>query len=272
MTQIPELYCERQRGDKCRVHVINNLFGEPCLDDDTFAGLCAEYDRRVENSANTLDFDDFQSSQTFILPYVLETKFGLTSFWIAPFEFEKLRRAGVLRTLLDVLDFEQNRFLVMTVDHAWCVVKHNDGQWYKIDSLQGASMIRDPNDLVNNPMLGFLMPWGIARALRGVSEMRLLLARIFGQRVTRQHVCQMLVEDLGGPHPTFFGDAQTWLALFFRFLRFVDRIGVYTVQIRLFMSYEKKRQASPRDIVNAIEMLPFIITFVINEYNGTRIK
>ena len=39
---INDIYWERQRGDNCRIHSLNAMFGKPQISEDEFKKLCQE--------------------------------------------------------------------------------------------------------------------------------------------------------------------------------------------------------------------------------------
>lgn len=263
----PPLFFERQRGGSCRLSATNNLFGKHVLDVSSFAVLLKEYESRIHIAGGSSDDDYIESTRDFVLSFIIRKLFGLTSFWIAPFEYNRLKKAHVLRGILDVIDFEQNRFFVMTIDHVWCVKKHTDGKWYLLDSQSNARVIAGPDAAVTNENFGFLFPWGLKRARKGISEMKVLVTEYFGSAITRDAICVMLLQDLSKREPDHLGVCQTWITLFFKYLKYVDRQGQYRREIAKFIEYDRRREAAPLDLVNAIETLPNIITFIINNHH-----
>lgn len=263
----PTLFFERQGSGSCRLSAINNLFGKRVLDSSSFAALLKEYESRIHIVGGGSDDDYIESTRDFVMSFIIRKLFGLTSFWIAPFEYNRLVKAHVLRGILDVIDFEQNRFFVMTIDHVWCVKKHADGKWYLLDSQSNARVIDGPDAAVTNETLGFLFPWGPNRARKGISEMQVLVTEYFGSDITRDAICVMLLRDLSKREPEHLGACQTWITLFFKYLKYVDRQRRYRHEIANFVEYDRRREAAPLDLVNAIETLPNIITFIINNYH-----
>jgi len=241
------------------------MFGLVSLNEDSFASWVTKYDRHVNSTQLAVEHDYLQSSTEFIIPYVLEHKFQLTTFWVAPHKFDQLRREHIIRGLLDVMDFDLNRFFVVNVAHIWCVKKHIDGHWYSIDSITGISRIVGPDAFVNDPKLGFLMPWGAIRARMGITEMKLLVTIQFGLDVTPKKICKRIRHDLSQREPTYFGDCQTWIALFFRYLGFVYSDGRYKQAIRHYRQYIHDYERSPLDVTKATATLPFIITSIVTK-------
>lgn len=265
----PAIYFERQRGGSCRLSAINNLFGKRVLNTVSFALLLKEYEGRINITSGVADDDYIESTRDFVISYIIRKLFGLTSFWIAPFEYPCFLKGGLLRGVLDVLDFEQNRFFVMSTTHVWCVKMHVDGQWYLLDSLKDAQLVSGPDAAVTNETLGFLFPWGVKRARKGTAEMQVLVTEYFGADITRDVICVMLLRDLSRREPEHLGSCQIWIALFYKYLRYTNPDGRYHTDIANFVDYDQRREASPLDLVNAIETLPTIITFIINGYNAS---
>lgn len=276
---IAGVFCERQRsGGTCRIHAINNLFGKKVVTESSFRTFQAEYEQYLQSLSSALSstqisipitelgYDSIESTRTFILPFILEQLFQLTSFWIAPYEFSKLKRANILRGLLDVLDFDQNRFFVMNMNHVWCIKKLDDGGWYEIDSIRGVRPVEDLGSLAEQKQLGFLMPWGKKRAIAGVSEMQRLVSDYFGAGISHSDICVMLLRDLSQREPHHFGDCQIWISLFFKYLKFVDSEKQHFVaEIASFEQYEQRRATSPLDLVHAMIAVPPIIIFIVHE-------
>lgn len=273
---ITGLYCERQRGGSCRIHAINNLFGKTVVTESSFKMFQVEYKKHLRadhvlDSSNTslsTNEDSIESTRDFIIPFILSRLFQLTSFWIAPYEFSKLKNANILRGILDVMDFDQNRFFVINMTHVWCCKKVKDRFWVQIDSISGIRQIDNIDQLVENKQLGFLMPWGKKRATHGVSEMQCLVTDYFGPQISQGDICVMLLRDLSKREPHHFGDCQIWIALFFKYLKFIDTDKHhFDSEIKAFEDYERHRASSPLDLVHAIGTLPCIITFIVNEFH-----
>lgn len=261
------LYFERQGSGSCRLSAINNLFGKRVLDASSFAALLKEHESRIEIAGGGSDDDYIESTRDFVMSFILRKLFDLTSFWIAPFEYRRFVKSRVLRGVLDVIDFKQSRFFVMTTTHVWCVKKHTDGKWYVLDSQRSVRSISGPDAVVTNDNLGYLFPWGFERAQKGVAEMQILVTEYFGVDITRDAICAMLLHDLSQREPEHLGACQAWIALFFKYLKYTDSRGRYQRAIDAFVDYDRRREASPLDLVAAIETLPKIITFIINNYN-----
>ena len=54
------IYCEKQRGDLCRLHSINNYFGYKKYSEKEFYGFCDTYDKLIiglnsKTKVNTLN-------------------------------------------------------------------------------------------------------------------------------------------------------------------------------------------------------------------------
>ena len=71
---IPTLFCERQRGDMCRMHSINNYIGRELFNEEKFYNYCDNYDELVKglNSRNMDGFAEGRSIVSFIMDKVFD--------------------------------------------------------------------------------------------------------------------------------------------------------------------------------------------------------
>ena len=57
------IFCERQRGDMCRMHSINNYYGRKILDETDFFRYCDKYDKLIKG-LNSRNMDGFAEGRS----------------------------------------------------------------------------------------------------------------------------------------------------------------------------------------------------------------
>ena len=261
------MYFERQRGDNCRIHAINNCFGREVLTRAEFDRLAAEFHPNAEIPA-THDYVTAQDwDRTHLLAYILKRKLDLDCFTIGHFELARFRKGKVVRSIMDAMDPELMRFFVCNASHVWCV-KHVDradradhadhaetAQWLCLDSMARAPRVSSLAEWERDE-LTLVFPWTRARCAQGVSEMRKLV-RWYFRGMSETDIRTSLVQDLSRREPNYFGDCQNWIALFFKFLSASsDR---HTDIIAKFRRYESAN-VSKLDVLHALRYLPDLIT------------
>ena len=64
------IFCERQRGDFCRMHSINNYIGESRLNEEEFYKYCDEYDSII-TGLKSRNMDGFAEGRS-IVSYIMD--------------------------------------------------------------------------------------------------------------------------------------------------------------------------------------------------------
>lgn len=249
------VFFERQSGSNCRVHAINNCFGGNHVTPEEFSKFYKLYREQLgEKSDFEFDFVHADTSRESLLSFILWHKFRLTTFTVGQYELKRLREARVVRSLLDIVDWELKRFFVCNDSHVFCVRYVND-TWVQIDNgVQTTTLARWEND----PSLTFVFPWTMVRCKQGVNEMQKLVQKQFPD-ATLESLSAEIIADLSQREPTHFGDCQNWIALFFKY------VGIsYPDEHKAVLRYRKFASKSPLDVVNALEHLPVLILHIIH--------
>jgi hypothetical protein len=244
------MYFEKQRGSNCRVHAVNNCFGAAVLSVDEFTQLAKGY-ADVPGDANFVHALGWDRQH--LLGHILLEKFQLYCFTIGQFEFARLKKSKIIRTLLDAMDLALRCFFVCNTKHVWCV-RMVDDEWYCLDSM------RTPQKTTlgqwEQDELTLIFPWTKTRCLQGVYEMQKLV-RWYFKRMTETDIRTLLIADLMKREPEHLGDCQTWIALFYKYLSVVR--PEQSRMIEKFIAYET---ASKLDLVTTVLQLPDLIVYI----------
>ena len=145
------LYQERQVGNYCRKHSINNLIGREIVTTTEFDQMCDEFDR--ENRFDTLcsrnqhvyyNYGDRRN----IFGYIMERKGIRTT--ITGYDNWRKDAVDLTTDLEDILGA-----FVFRDGHVWCVRRYQD-KWYLIDSMGGGPSITNES-YFNNKQYCFLV-------------------------------------------------------------------------------------------------------------------
>lgn len=131
----PNLFCERQRGDMCRMHSINNYIGRELLNEKEFFNYCDNYDELIDglNSRNMDGFAEGRSIVSFLMDKVF-SKFLL----LIPINSYNKSRIHLDMEHYNELLRKCNCFFEFNKNHIWVNKKINNS-FYKIDSLSGVN-------------------------------------------------------------------------------------------------------------------------------------
>ena len=134
---INNIFCERQRGDFCRMHSINNYIGCAKLNEEIFYKYCDEYDSIITGlkSRNMDGFAEGRSIVSYIMDILLN-KFIL----LIPFNSYKKSRSHLDMDFYNKIFIKVNSFFEFNKNHIWINKKIN-GKFYKIDSIGGVNEI-----------------------------------------------------------------------------------------------------------------------------------
>ena len=132
---IPTLFCERQRGDMCRMHSINNYFGEAFMNESDFFKYCDDYDEIIKG-LNSRSMDGFAEGRS-IVSYIMDKKFNKFLLLIP------INSYNASRNHLDIEHYDEllkkcNCFFEFNKNHIW-VNRKVKNIYYKIDSLGGVN-------------------------------------------------------------------------------------------------------------------------------------
>ena len=138
------IFCERQRGSMCRMHSINNYYGNIILNEKKFLDYCNEYDKIIKG-LNSISMDGFTEGRS-IVSYIMSKIFNKFLLLIPINSYKESRHH------LDISHYNQllkksTCFFEFNKNHIW-VNKKINGKFYKLDSLSGVNEtnIRNLND------------------------------------------------------------------------------------------------------------------------------
>lgn len=144
------IYCEKQRGDLCRLHSINNYFGYEKYKEKEFYEFCYNYDKLIPGLKSS-KMDGFAEGRS-IISYIM----GINNIFILLIPINIYSGS---RTHIDIDRY--NKFLnnidscfEFNSSHIW-INKKKGGVWYRIDSISGINTIDNPN--FNNNSNGFFL-------------------------------------------------------------------------------------------------------------------
>jgi len=249
------IYFERQNGDNCRIHAINNCFGHTVINRTEFEKYHKEFQSvyEVKLEDNYVNSGNWDRSN--LLSYILSQKFGLTCFTLGQYELPRFQKHGVIRGLGDLMDMDLKRFFVCDKNHVWCVRYFKD-QWVCIDSMR-TPQITSLQHWEHDPSLTLIFPWTSKRSKQAIKEMRKLVRNRFGS-TTKSQISRMIIQDLSKREPNHFDDHQTWIALFFKYLQMCEPGNEV---VKRFKAYEN---TSKLDMLNALNNLPDLIHFILH--------
>lgn len=132
---IPKVFCERQRGDMCRMHSINNFIGKEILNEENFYNYCDNYDEIIKG-LNSRSMDGFAEGRS-IVSFIMDKIFNKFLLLIPINSYNKSR------IHLDIEHYNEllrkcNCFFEFNKNHIW-VNKKINSCFYKIDSLGGVN-------------------------------------------------------------------------------------------------------------------------------------
>ncbi len=132
---IPKVFCERQRGDMCRMHSINNFIGKEILNEEDFYNYCDNYDEIIKG-LNSRSMDGFAEGRS-IVSFIMDKIFNKFLLLIPINSYNKSR------IHLDIEHYNEllrkcNCFFEFNKNHIW-VNKKINSCFYKIDSLGGVN-------------------------------------------------------------------------------------------------------------------------------------
>lgn len=133
------IFCERQRGDLCRMHSINNYFGISKINEKDFYEYCDKYDKLIEGleSRNMDGFAEGRSIVSYIMD-VLARKFIL----LIPYDSYISSRQHLDMNFYNKIFNKVNCFFEFNKNHIWINKKINN-KMFKIDSLGGVYEINN---------------------------------------------------------------------------------------------------------------------------------
>ena len=142
------MYCERQRGDLCRVHSINNWFGSHILSEYDFINYCNEYDGKIKG-LKSINMDGFAEGRS-IVSYIMDVKFNKFVMLIPLNSYSNSRKHIDLNHYKNMIR-KLNYYFEFNKGHIW-VNKKINGYFYKFDSITGINMTYN-NGIGNNGYL-----------------------------------------------------------------------------------------------------------------------
>ncbi len=136
-----DIFCERQRGDFCRMHSINNYVGGSKLNEEIFYKYCDEYDSIIDG-LKSRNMDGFAEGRS-IVSYIMDVLFNKFILLI-PYNSYKNSRKHLDMDFYNKIYNKVNSFFEFNKNHIW-INKKLDGKMYKIDSIGGVNEINTKN-------------------------------------------------------------------------------------------------------------------------------
>jgi hypothetical protein len=132
---IQTLFCERQIGDMCRMHSINNYFGKAFMNESEFFKYCDNYDKIIKG-LDSKSMDGFAEGRS-IVSYIMDKKFNKFLFLIPINSYKASRNHLDIEHYNDLLK-KCNCFFEFNKNHIW-VNRKIGNKYYKIDSIGGVN-------------------------------------------------------------------------------------------------------------------------------------
>jgi hypothetical protein len=141
-----DIYHERQRGNLCRMHVLNAYFGYAKFNEQLFQELCKKFDNYLISfgynlNCSSLDFDAIHSNQETIISFALK---DCPTYFIYKAINEQINK----QYFNDFCDF----VFIFNQNHIFGLKKINN-QWFKIDSLLNNVVLDDISNYLNYGMI-----------------------------------------------------------------------------------------------------------------------
>ena len=150
---INDIYWERQKGDTCRIHSLNAMFGKPQISEDEFKKLCQEYDTIIWG-LNSIQMDGFAECRS-IVSYVVD-KYTKKYTQLVPINVNgihsKNREYWNYNRFVPKLGRTIKAYFEFNKGHIW-FNKWINNEWYKIDSLSGVNLCNPIKKFSNNGYL-----------------------------------------------------------------------------------------------------------------------
>ena len=140
---INDTYHQRQIGNNCRLHAINNLIGKEICQVQEFSILCDKWDNKngINNNTTKTNYTFYNNGgdagNNNIFGEVLKTK-GYNIKMVG-YDFHE-RKPPIPGHALGAIVFNQQ--------HTWAVRKHTDNRWWIHDSLRATGSVY--NHMTNN--------------------------------------------------------------------------------------------------------------------------
>lgn len=132
-----QIFCERQRGDFCRMHSLNNYIGKSLLNEEEFHKKCDEYDSVIDG-LRSRNMDGFAEGRS-IVSYIMDILFHKFIILI-PYNSYTNSRTHLDMEFYNKIYKKVNGFFEFNKNHIWINKKVND-RFYKIDSIGGVNEI-----------------------------------------------------------------------------------------------------------------------------------
>lgn len=129
------IFCERQIGNMCRMHSINNFNGSKLLNETSFFDFCDKYDSLIKG-LNSRNMDGFAEGRS-IVSYIMDEIFNKFLLLI-PINSYKTSREHLDIDHYNELLKKCTYFFEFNKNHIWINKKINN-KYYKIDSIGGVN-------------------------------------------------------------------------------------------------------------------------------------
>lgn len=114
------IYCEKQEGDLCRMHSLNNFFQKREMNTNKFYEYCDAYDKYYKTK-NSRSIDMFNEGRN-VIGFVLKQYYNI--FTLLVYDLNLIKK--FLPDLSNIFSFSKNHIFIY---------KKINNEWFKIDSL-----------------------------------------------------------------------------------------------------------------------------------------
>lgn len=147
------IYWEPQRGDNCRIHSLNAMFGKQIITDEIFKELCDSYDKLIPG-LKSINMDGFAECRS-IISYIVDIYTNQYTLLI-PINLKNINKSNRdffdYSRYLSFLGKEITQYFEFNKGHVWFNIYKNN-RWYKVDSLSGVNQIDRINSFGENGYL-----------------------------------------------------------------------------------------------------------------------
>lgn len=147
------IYWEQQKGDNCRIHSLNAMFGRSYISEDEFKKMCKEYDTIIWG-LNSIHMDGFAECRS-IISYIVD-KYTKKYTQLVPININgihnKNREYWNYNRFTPKLGNTIKAYFEFNKGHIW-FNKYINNEWYKIDSLSGVNLCNPIKKFSNNGYL-----------------------------------------------------------------------------------------------------------------------
>jgi hypothetical protein len=269
MELVNTIYCERQKGELCRLHALNACYGRKEISEKEFVDWGKRYDQEYSETGlpSSLQWDGVLGNQENLIAYILKQKSGLGVIYSPPGYTKKTLTIWGKNKISELVDPTLKRLFVFNRNHVW-IYRYVKNTWISVDSIGGVKRI-DLNDLVYNNDVGFmsiLSTGGIKVSLINIRlRIRQTIQRLCNGTVnesknrtyTRLDLTRMVIDELTARNGITAFELDLCTFYNFLFILHPNHISKETFE-QFFTEYQQK----PANMQNVITMLPALLHFI----------